>query len=174
MSFLRGEVNRILRKLKNGNNTMLQDLYQLTFNHLKVIAYRYIVNKNGWEDVLIETYICVQKYIQTFNDEKDGYNWLCKIVENIAHNMNRKNYREVPSEEIYLAFCVDDIMLEKFKNDELLRALSKRTSCEQELVYLNFYRGLTYKEIAEVVGRKASEVKLHIKTAINEIRKELK
>ena len=172
MSLLRGEVNRILKKLKSGNNAMMQELYQVTANHLKVIAYQYIFNKNDWEDVLMETYIRVQKYIQTFNDEKDGYNWLCRIVENIAHDMNRKNHREIPSEDEYLAFCVDNTMLESFKNDELLRALSTRTSLEQELVYLKFYRGLTYKEIAVVVGRKVGEVKLHIKTAINEIRKD--
>ena len=104
MSLLRGEVNRILKKLKSGNNAMMQELYQVTANHLKVIAYQYIFNKNDWEDVLMETYIRVQKYIQTFNDEKDGYNWLCRIVENIAHDMNRKNHREIPSEDKYLAF----------------------------------------------------------------------
>ncbi|MBR2321497.1 MAG: RNA polymerase sigma factor [Clostridia bacterium] len=172
MSFLRGDVNRILKKLKSGNNAILQELYQVTANHLKVIAYQYIVNKNDWEDVLMETYIRVQKYIQTFNDEKDGYNWLCRIVENIARDMNRKTSREIPSEERYLTFYVDDSMLESFKDDELLRALSVRTSLEQELIYFKFYRGLTYKEIAEVVGCKVSEVKLHIKTALSQIRKD--
>jgi RNA polymerase sigma-70 factor (ECF subfamily) len=159
--------------MKSGNNEMLQELYQVTSNHLKVIAYQYIVNKNDWEDVLMETYMRVQKYIQTFNGEKDGYNWLCRIVENVARDMNRKSSREIPSEESDLTFYVDDSMLESFKDDELLRALSSRTSLEQELLYLKFYRGLTYKEIAEIVGRKVSEVKLHIKTAIGEIRKEL-
>ena len=173
MSFLRVEVNRILKKMKSGNNEMLHELYQVTSNHLKVIAYQYIVNKNDWEDVLMETYLRVQKYIQTFNGEKDGYNWLCRIVENVARDMNRKSSREIPSEESNLIFYVDDSMLENFKDDELLRALSARTSLEQELLYLKFYRGLTYKEISEIVGRKVSEVKLHIKTAIGEIRKEL-
>ncbi len=80
MSNFRREINLLLSGIKCGDKTKLKILFSTTYNHLKVIAYKYAINKNDIEDILIESYIKIFKYINSFDMSKDGYNWLCKIV----------------------------------------------------------------------------------------------
>lgn len=158
MSKLCKETNKILIDLQKGNKAKQRELYDLTFNYLKVIALRYAADKNDYEDILQEAYLRAFRYIDSFDKNEDGYNWLCKIVQNVAYDFG-KNYS--PTEPLENAKHLK-IFGEEFNKiaskDAVIRELQKLTAYEQNLIYLKFYEDLPYSEVARKMNSKKSTV----------------
>ena len=172
MSYLGKEVNRLLKGIKQGNNSLRNELYIVTINFLRVVAWGYAFNKDDIEDILMETFLRVFKSISTFDSKKDGYNWMCKILQNVAYDYNRRNGETVEFEEEFYSF-------ENFEFDELLdkdqvgRAILKLSRDEQHLIYLYFYKCLTFRQIAHKIGGKKSTIHHNVKQILEEIEKNL-
>ena len=99
MSILRKDVNKVLIKIKKGDEESKNVLFEKTYNHLKSIAYPYVRNKADVEDVLIEAYLRIYQYVATFDSNKDGYNWMCKIVQNVARDWDKNFFQSVSLED---------------------------------------------------------------------------
>ena len=99
MSILRKDVNKVLIKIKQGDEESKNVLFEKTYNHLKSIAYPYVRNKADVEDVLIEAYLRIYQYVATFDPNKDGYNWMCKIVQNVARDWDKNFFQSVSLED---------------------------------------------------------------------------
>lgn len=82
MSLLKKEVNQYLLSLKQGDMNAFEKLYNATAHHLIIIARNNLSNKSYVEEVLDDVYLKVMHYINSFDQGKDGYNWMCKITEN--------------------------------------------------------------------------------------------
>ena len=104
MSKYRHRINALLLEIKNGDISKVAELYEETYNHLIVIALINLNNKNDSEDVLHETYCRVIEYIHSFNALKDGYNWLCRIVQNVARDFNKRAGKYVLFDELPFDF----------------------------------------------------------------------
>lgn len=90
MSKYTKEVNEYLLNIQQGDRSQLEDLYHATAGHLIKVAKRYVVNKNLVKDVVSEAFIKIGMYVDSFDCSKDGYNWMCKIVQNAAMDINKK------------------------------------------------------------------------------------
>ena len=108
MSRSRREINALLTAIKKGNKLKQQELHDKTVNKLKVVALTYAEDKNDWEDIVNESYFKAIKYIHTFKEYMDGYNWLCKIVENVARNFNAQLENTVSLEQLTFEYIVGD------------------------------------------------------------------
>lgn len=60
-------VNLILCDLKKGSKEKQKELFDYTYNHLKVIALTYAKNKNDYEDILVDAYLKAFKYTDSFD-----------------------------------------------------------------------------------------------------------
>ena len=160
------KVHGLLIRLKNGENCF-RELYDLVYKHLLVVAKIYLIDKSLADDVLSEALTSVYKNIKSFNEDKNGYSWLCKIVQNEAYDINKKTqiYEELndntksPLDEIAVASLKCDIDM----------ALLKLSEKERELIILRFYQGKTFAEIAEV--KNVSPPMIH--KSINKVLKKL-
>ena len=65
-------VNKLLKKIKKGDHKAFKELYNCTYNHLRVVACRYLRNLGVIEDVMQELYMRVYKYVQNADLEKAG------------------------------------------------------------------------------------------------------
>ena len=169
MSTLRMDVNKILQKIKEGKDEYKEILFNLTYNHLKVIARMYVHNKNDVEDVLQTTYLRVFKYIKAANLSKDGYNWLCRIVQNEAYKFNKANPTYVSLEcckEDSISIDIVDLISEK---DEIYRYFKHYSELDRRLIYLKIYEGYSYSEIANKMRMKKSNVHRRISKIFKEI-----
>ena len=174
MSLFGKKINLILRAIQNGADSKKKDLYEMTYNHLKGIAYIYAKNKNDSEDILTEAYLRIFKYIKSFDSSKDGYNWLCKIVQNTAYSFNKKYNIETPLEftenKPSNAITEADIT----EKSSLQSEINKLSESDQQLLYMKFWEDRTYREIAAIIGSKKSTVHKRISFLIDEIKKNLK
>lgn len=155
MSKLGDTVNKLIRDIKKGNQESFEKLHDVTYNHLTVIAYNYLYDSSEIEDVLNESYFRIFQYINSADTNKDGYNWMCKIVQNIAYQHNKKRNVTVDinkAETKNLFYELDETIIE---NTDILRAVKTLNKDEQELIYLKYWEDLSFSEIA--VLKKAKE-----------------
>lgn len=145
------EVNKCLLKLQRKDMSQVEKLAELTTNHLIGVAKSYLVNKDNAEDVVADTFIKIIRYIDSFDNSKDGYNWMLKIVENIAIDYNKRDAK------ITLANAkiaenskriVSDIEADNDKLDFCL-ALDNLDPTDQFVAYRRFY----LDEPLEVIGK---------------------
>ena len=171
MSQLGEKVNKLLRRIKDGDKESFQQLHKLTYNHLTVVAMNYLYSSENLKDVLNESYFRVFRYIDSYDTKKDGYNWMCNIVQNVAYKYNKKFNVTVEINKIEthkLFYELDDNIID---NASLLQAIKSLGGEEQELIYLRFWEDLSFAEIAAQKGMKKPTVYKKIRTALKTIEK---
>ena len=173
MSRLGDEVNRILQDIKQNKANAYERLFMVTFNHLKIVALNYLSNPLDADDVISEAFLKVFKYIHSADLEKDGYNWLCKIVQNTAYDYNKRNHVEMPINKIEdhkLFYELDESVLER---NDILSIIKTFDVTDQKLFYLKFWEDRSYEEIAKQTGMKKSTVYKRIHVQMKIIKKKL-
>ena len=174
MSILRTDVNKILIKIKKGEDESKNVLFEKTYNHLKRIAYPYVRIKADVEDVLVEAYLRIYQYVSSFDNKKDGYNWMCKFVQNVARDWDKDFFQSVSLEDIERSAQVietEELIAEKDEVDRLLQPYSER---DRKMMYLRFWEDRTIEEIAEALGMGKSNVHKQISKITKEILKKEK
>ena len=169
MSRLGKDVNKILQGIKDGKKENEKLLFDTTHNHLMIVARRYVHNQDDVEDVLQNVYFRVFNYIDSWDRSKDGYNWMCRIVQNEAYRFNEKNPVHLPLEDYARQTTQKDITEKILARDELERYLSMYSELDQELVRMKFGEDYSYSEIAKKLNLKKSTVHRRVSIIKKEI-----
>lgn len=169
MSKYRSEINLILKDLQKGDTSKQQLLYSKTVNFLKIIALKYAADKNDYEDILIEAYLRIFRYISSFDSKKDGYNWMCRIVQNVANDFNSKSSTTLPLEEVSFTNILGEELDRVIDKDDVIAEICELSDLEQQLIYLRFYEDLTYAEIAKKLNSKRSTVHKQIMSILKKL-----
>ena len=169
MSRLGKDVNKILQGIKDGKKENEKLLFDTTHNHLMIVARRYVHNQDDVEDVLQNVYFRVFNYIGSWDRSKDGYNWMCRIVQNEAYRLNEKNPVHLPLEDYAKNLTSKDITDGILAKDELERYLSVYSQADQELVKMKFGDDYSYSEIARKLNLKKATVDRRVSIITKEI-----
>lgn len=163
--------NELLRKIQKGDEKALRALYTELGPRLFAVAKKYVSRSADAEDVLSDIfYDLAVKRAGSFDERKNGLNWLFKIVRNkaIAYNKRYSLLSPMP-EDVKAEDCVrDDEELADLK-----RALENLTEGENRIVRLHFWEGLTIREIAKELGEKHTTVFYAYQKALKKIEKYL-
>jgi len=139
---------------------------------------RLLGNTEEARDVVQETFLELCK-AKRDSVESHLAPWLFRVCRNRALDLRRKDKRMQPlSEALDQKMESPDgspqAIMEKSQGAEnLLGMVKKLPESQQEVVYLRFQAGLSYKEIAEVSGRSVSNVGVLIHTAVKTIREKM-
>ena len=158
MSILRTDVNKILIRIQKGEEESKNVLFEKTYNHLKSIAYPYVRNKADVEDVLIEAYLRIYQYVATFDPNKDGYNWMCKIVQNVARDWDKNFFQSVSLEDVEQNVPIIEMEEMIATQDEVQRLLQPYSERDRKMMYLRFWEDRTIEENARSFEMKKSNV----------------
>ena len=169
MSFLGKQTNEILLRIKQGDAASKNELFNFTYNHLIIVAQKYLNNKNDAEDVVSSTYLKAFSYIDSFEATQDGYNWLCKIVQNLCFDFNKKDRPWVQFEKVINISAPIDVENHIEKKDTIQTYLSFYSELEQQLIYLRFWENRSFAEIAKLTGKKKSYVHKRVSKILKEI-----
>lgn len=142
------EVNGCLSEIKKGNKMpYFKDLYDMTAVHLLGVARIYLTDKCLAEDVVSVTYIKALRYINSFNPEQDGYNWLCKTAQNVAYSFNKKDVDRADAENRFAQGLTSEYFEQEFDMADFYILTDGMSETDKKMVYLRFYEGKTYEEI---------------------------
>ena len=171
MSHLCHDINSIIRKIKSGDQTAFRALYDATYNHLLRVVSLYTADESSYEDILQEAYFRVAKHVNSADTGRDGYNWLCRIVQNAAYDYYKKNPPLIdPRQNLTYEMMEERLII----NCALDSEIKKLPEVDQKLINLRFYKLNTVREIAKELHISKSAVADRIQKLLDELEKKLK
>ena len=170
MSRLGKQCSLLLTKIKNtGKVDYEEQLMTLTWNHLLSVAMQYLYDKNDAQDVVQNTFLRAFHYVHSFQSRQDGYNWLCKIAQREAYNFNKKSPPTLSLDETFLPSPQKDFSEDVVNRTVISQYLQPYEPRDKQIIYLHFFEGLSFNEIAAKLGMKKSNVHKRAKTIMKEI-----
>ena len=170
MSIYAKEVNDYLSAIKHGDNSKFKPLYEMIASRILGVARYYLVDRSYCEDVVSEVFQKLYLYINSYDESKDGYSWICRITRNVAFNFNNKIMQNPDSVESDSALIEETLTEDAERRVDILRAIDKLDPESREIVYLRYYLRNTYQEI----GDKLHISKVAVKKKIDKILLKLK
>jgi len=130
-------------------------------------------NRTEEEDVLQETFLRYYKYGDPVENPKA---WLFKVARNVYLKRQRKRSREV-SLELVEANPVLPGMQVALEREELIRkvreGLRRLKDHHREVIILRYMEGLSYEEMAAVLGENVGTIKSRLNRAKEKLREKL-
>ncbi|MCH5147481.1 MAG: RNA polymerase sigma factor [Clostridiales bacterium] len=170
MSICAKEVNEYLCAIKQGDKAKFKQLFELISRRILGVARYYLVDKSYCEDVVSEVFQKVYLYIDSYDESKDGYNWICRIAENTAYDFNFKSSQNSDNTDPVPALPESELLEDAEKRVDLFRAIDKLDPESRELINLHYFLGDSYSEI----GKKFHISKVAVKKKIDKILSKLK
>jgi RNA polymerase sigma-70 factor (ECF subfamily) len=125
-------------------------------------------DQNNAEELTSQTFLAVLERLPQYRHKGKFSSWLFRIARNKAMDFFRQQSRII-SDSVdgdFIAVMDDphfiDDVIEVERAEALVSLIKQMPADQKELLRLRFVVGLTYKEIAEVSGRRTSAVKKSI------------
>ena len=176
----------ILEFQKNNDEKAFEILIQRFKNPLINYIYRFLGDYDSCVDVVQETFIKVYRYKDNYSSVAKFSTWIYTIAGNLARTEYKRSRRrnlfsinsygeenksfEIPDESNRPDVEVDANM----KREIIQKALLKVRDSYREAVILRDIQGLSYEEIAEIIGIEVGTVKSRINRGRAELQKLLK
>ncbi len=164
----------ILEFQKNDNEQAFEILVQRYKNPLTNFVFRFLGDYELCADVVQETMIKVFRYKDTYSSVAKFSTWIYTIAGNLARTEYRRQRRrsffsisdygdeskqyDIPDE----SYRPDKITDSGIKEEIIQKALLKVKPVYREAVVLRDIQGLSYEEIAEILGVNEGTVKSRI------------
>jgi len=159
-------IKDLIKKVSQGDNSALEQLYDLTYHKVFVIIFRIVKDRAVAEDLVHDTYIRIwnkaDMYIPLFNDER----WILRVGRNLAYDYLRKlkTATDYESEQIYMN-SLKPFDITEFNESEILSDLSD----EEKTAIMYKVAGYKQKEISDLIGCNIDKVKNLNRTAKKKI-----
>jgi RNA polymerase sigma-70 factor (ECF subfamily) len=176
----------ILEFQKSNDQKAFEILVERFKNPLVNFVFRFLGDYEACVDVVQDTFVKVYRYKDSYTSVAKFSTWIYTIAGNLARSeyrrRKRNNFFSINSygeeEETYDIpdnKMRPDIETEsKFKAQKIQEALMKLKEVYREAVILRDIQGLTYEEIAEILGIEEGTVKSRINRGRAQLQKYLK
>jgi RNA polymerase sigma-70 factor, ECF subfamily len=168
-----------------GDNDSFNELILRWERPIFALAYRTIGREEDARDVCQETFLRAFRALPAFRGQSKFSSWLYRIALNLCRDWMRRERRtpvvQAP-EDIDLmelaaaaepAESIEDLVARKDLTRAVERAMAKLPEEQRTAIVLKEYHGLTFQEIAELVGCPLSTVKTRLYQGLTVLRREL-
>lgn len=164
------KLEQLFKKMKQGNPQIIQELYKRYNKVVYGIAFSILKNKEDAEDVVQIVFSKLYQMDKSKLPKEKAGSWLYSVTKNEAFAIIRKKHENIKLENIYHCEKEEneiDNMIDKDSYDKLINKLDKK---EQEIISLKILAGLTFQEIAEVLGESINTIKWRYYKSIYSLR----
>ncbi len=162
---------------KSGDNKAFEEVYTTYYTAI----FRYVItrvkNKADAEDITQNAFIKIWNAIPRWNSSHTSpLAFFFVVTRNTIIDYLRKNsHKEIVSDEVVNIFANEHGSTDKKNNSEelsniLLKAISKLSSEQQEIINLFYTHDLTYKEISSVTGKREDAIRQIHSRAIKKLK----
>jgi len=149
------------------------------------LAYRTIGREEDARDVCQETFLRAFRALPAFRGQAKFSSWLYRIALNLCRDWMRRERRapivQVPEDTdlIELASAaepsesIEDLVARKDMSRLVERAMAQLPEEQRTAIVLKEYHGLTFQEIADMIGCPLSTVKTRVYQGLAVLRREL-
>lgn len=138
------------------------------------MCYVYLKDYHLAEDVTQETFIQVYNNYESFQQQSSIKTWIIRIAINLCKNQMRTKWFSVMREEEFpiLSYAEDyDGIIDR---EQLITEIGNLRPKYREVVLLFYYQELSIREIAELLDKKESTIKVRLKRAREQLKQALK
>ncbi len=152
---------------------MLEYVYNETYSKVFSVCYSVLRQDAASQDAAHDTYIRLMKIYKKYKKGTNPLNFILKVAVNVARD-REKSGRRFTSVEDEIEKGDEgremDRIISDIYTDRLLRCLNED---QRLIVMLYVYSGLTFEEIAQVVGTHTNTVRRRYKKALDILEKEV-
>jgi len=171
----------LMEQVKNGNEAAFEELVSRNYQTVYRLAYRFLYDSPEAEDITQEVFLRVFRAAGTYSPKAKFSTWLYTITKNICFNELRKKKSvtifSIEDEKLPELPSPDDDPVSKLEEAEVKkRVLDAVKALPPNLriaVLLLKYHGLSYEEVAEILGCTINAVKLRVHRAKNFLAKSI-
>ena len=169
------KVDEYLTRLRQGDSSALDPLYEASSKQLYSICYSYLHDPHDSADALSDTYLAIVKNIDKFRGD-NGYNWIYTIAKNTSLNIIREKKKTISvdfnDEETVNVLHLESEDAPKIEDESGVVAIAKRVLNEKEfrVFVLHAINGLKFKEIAKLVGGLESSIRWQYNNSLKKIK----
>jgi RNA polymerase sigma-70 factor, ECF subfamily len=160
----------LAKRAQEGDRDAFRELVQLYQRRVYSICYGMLKDSEDSLDVSQEVFVKVYRYLPRFNHQSSFYTWLYRITVNLCidHIRKAKRAREVEFEDRYahgsesvdgsmimpstLGLNPDKVYGRRELREKMLEALESLSEKHRTILILREVEGLSYEEIADVLG----------------------
>lgn len=173
---------QLVIRFQNGETAAFDSLFERHRNRLFAYTLGLLRDRGLAEDTVQESFMELVKHRQEIEPRQGVAPWLYRVARNRALNLLRRRRRElgsdggpsaavnpnrgrigsVPSPGVALA--------QREATDILSAALARLSTRDRELLLLRFHAGLTYREIAQTLGRPLGTVLWQVRRVLRKLR----
>lgn len=167
---------QLMLACQKGRDDALEEIYRRHFRMIFLFIVRLVQKKELAEDLAQETFFRVYVNRDSWQPQAKFTSWLYRIARNLCIDEKRRywnrmvqtesqlssdDYTDVP----YLDRVEDDrgdahdAFKAKMNEETIKQAINQLSDEQREVIILNKYQGLSYSEIAEILGSSAESIK---------------
>lgn len=154
---LEGTQRELVESCQRGEREGFRDLFETYKHKVYSIALRYAGEEAAAMDIAQETFLKIFSSIQDFRGDSAFETWVYRMVVNSCFDRRRKLSRFVPLADEFLATlrASGDTLAAMLRDEMAGRirdAVDKLSPDLRMVVVLRYTEGLSYEQIAEVLG----------------------
>jgi len=182
--------HELMKRTASGEIAAFKQLVEKYQRIVTCIIYRYLGNQYEVEDLAQEIFFKVYKASKHYTVQAKFSTWLYRVVANHCLNYRRRQKRDAPlisldnslsgKDESSLQHAQEqdqqpERLLQQQEIQKVLkRAITKLPDRQRMAIILYRFEGLSYKEIAKVLGCSLSAVESLLFRAMTNLKEELK
>lgn len=143
-------------------------------SRLKIFISKRVANPQDVEDIVQEVHYKIYRNIDRLNDAGKMPAWIFQIARNVIHDYYRSRRPEEPFAELPEQ---EDVREDENGNKEIAGCLKVMIdhlpNKDREAIVLTLYKGLTQKELGELLGLSYSGAKSRVQRAQQKLKKML-
>jgi len=163
----------LMERVKNGDDGAFEELLTRHYQSVYRLAYRFLYDSPEAEDITQEVFLRVFRAAQTYSPKAKFSTWLYTITKNLCFNELRKKRSvtvfSIEDEVLPELPSLDESPVLKLEEEEVkkrvLDAVKELPANLRIAVLLLKYHGLSYEEVAEILGCTINAVKLRVHRA---------
>ena len=171
--------NHLIKKIQKENEKALEDLFQEFGLLFLNMAKKYLFDKNHAEDLISEVFVdLVKNSAKSFDENKNGLNWIFTIIRNKAYHYNQQFAKEVSLDDQTVSFRLEYYMNETTDQEDrivdgllLKQAMQILSEEENKILYYKFWECLTVREIAKKLDKPRSTIQYKIEEILKKLKK---
>jgi len=162
----------LLAACARGDRDAFRELFVRYQDRVYSIALHYTADPAAAMDIAQDVFVKLFSSLSTFRGDSSFETWLFRLVANCCHDRHRKQRRMVPLEDSHLPEPRDNAT-EQAERDQRARQVQHSVArLPEELrmtVVLRYTEGLSYEEIASVLGCPAGTIASRLNRAHREL-----
>lgn len=166
----------IIENCQNGRKDDFAYIYDTFVEKIYKFIYYKTGHKETAEDLTSQTFFKALDKIDTFRINDNFSAWIYCIARNLVidHYRTKKNDNNI--DDMWDLSSDDDMELDIDNKNKILAVkdyLKNLEKEQREIVIMRVWEGLSYKEIAEIIGKSEGSIKMSFSRTIKKLRKEM-